>query len=217
MGQQSSVGKITAHDKAIFQLKQQRDKLRQFQNKHDELRKRQEALARTSVQEKQHEKARFYLRAKRHQESIITKSYDQIETLERLIGTIESKLVEKDVFESLTSGNILLKELNSEMSLEKVDQVMDDLEEERLKVDEVSDALASGSALAEADLLEIEEEFARLQREESQAEINDGLIVPELPEVPTSRILPNVPIISPSKKSGNTTTEDKRGEAPQLA
>lgn len=215
MGQQSSVGKITAHDKAIFQLKQQRDKLRQYQTRLNEVCNSQEKLARTSVREKQYEKARFYLKAKRQQEAIITRSYDQIETLERLIGTIESKLVEKDVFESLQSGNFLLKQLNTEMSMDKVDQVMDDLEEERLKVDEVSAALASGSDLTEADQLEIDEEFARLQREESG--VSDKSEIPELPEAPSGQILPNAPVGLPSAESEDGIREDKQSQLPQLA
>ncbi|KAK6464496.1 Snf7-domain-containing protein [Scheffersomyces coipomensis] len=198
MGQQTSAPpKITAQDKAIFQLKQQRDKLKQYQKKISIIIDKQSNLAKVAIQHKQLDRAKFYLRAKKQQESIISKTYNQLDNLEGLIGTIEFKLIEKDVLYGLQQGNDVLKKLNNELSIDKIDKVLDDLQDERVKVDEISDALGMGSGLTNQEELEVDEEFERLE-----LEVNGDKIIPEtkvdepkveLPQVPDNKIMPEAP------------------------
>lgn len=67
-----------------------------------------------------------------------------------------------------------------------------DLEDERIKVDEVSDALGMGSKLSNNEETEVDEEFERLNTEINGKKEDQ---VPEvgLPEVPKNEILPEVP------------------------
>ena len=192
MGQQPSTPKITAQDKAIFQLKQQRDKLKQYQKRLTNVIERQSELAKVAIRNRQPERAKFYLRSKKQQESTISKTYDQLDNLEGLIGTIEFKLIEKDVLYGLQQGNSVLTKLNNEMSVDKIEKVLDDLEEEKIKVDEVSDALGMGSKLSNNEETEVDEEFERLNTEINGKKEEQ---VPELglPEAPKNEILPEVP------------------------
>ncbi|ODV81778.1 uncharacterized protein CANTADRAFT_3851 [Suhomyces tanzawaensis NRRL Y-17324] len=204
MGQQPSAPKITAQDKAIFQLKQQRDKLKQYQKRLSLVIDRQSQLARDAIRNKQPERAKFYLKAKKQQQATISKTYGQLDNLEGLIGTIEFKLIEKDVIYGLQQGNEVLKLLNSKMSVDKIDKVLDDLEDERLRVDEVSDALGMGSGLTTGEENEVDEEFERLQREldpqaASKEHSQDKTKDPVLPEVPKDQILPEVPKKTPQQ------------------
>lgn len=163
MGNQPSQPKITAQDKAIFQLKRQRDNLKQYLKRINVVVDRQTTLAKQAVLEGKMDKAKVYLRLKKQQQSIIQSTYDQLANLELLIGTIEFKLIEKDVVYGLSQGNEVLKKLNSEMSVDKIDRVMDDLEEERLKVDEVLDML--GLSLTNAEEHDVDDELEALERE----------------------------------------------------
>ncbi|CUM45930.1 uncharacterized protein AC631_03599 [Debaryomyces fabryi] len=165
MGQQTSTPKITLQDRAIFQLKQQRDKLKQYQRKLNTIIERQNKLAKEAIVKKDTARAKVYLRSKKQQQTTITKTYEQLDNLETLIGTIEFKLIEKDVMYGLAQGNEVLKTLNSEMSVDKIDKVLDDLEEERLKVDEVLDMLGMGSGLSNGEEHEVDEELANLEAE----------------------------------------------------
>lgn len=188
MGQQTSQPKITAQDKAIYQLKRQRDNLKQYQRKLNVVIDRQTELAKQALKDGKIDKAKLYLRLKKHQQSVINTTYDQLGNLENLIGTIEFKLIEKDVVYGLSQGNEVLKKLNNEMSVEKIDKVLDDLEEERLRVDEVSDLLGSGLSNSEEN--EVEEELERLEREvwgkaPEQQNTEDVSKVPQMPDVPT--------------------------------
>lgn len=191
MGQTSSSAKITSHDRAVFQLKQQRDKIRQYQKRLDHLIDQQNKLAKQCLPNDP-AKAKFYLRCKRKQQTTRERTYEQLETLEGLIGTIEQKMVESEVMKSLAQGNSILKELNQEMNVDKIDKIMDDLYEERVKVDEVSDAL--GSMVPD---VEVEDEFEALlketnkNKESNQTHENERL--KDLPEVTSDPLLPNAP------------------------
>lgn len=165
MGQQPSTPKITSQDKAIFQLKQQRDKLKQYQRKLTTIMERQSRMAKEAIARKDMERAKVYLRSKKQQQSTISKTYDQLDNLEGLIGTIEFKLIEKDVMYGLMQGSHVLKTLNSEMSVDKIDKVLDDVEDEKLRVDEVLDMLGMGSGLSHGEENEVDEEFARMESE----------------------------------------------------
>lgn len=191
MGNQPSQPKITAQDRAIFQLKQQRDKLKQYQRKLNVTIDRQKKLAREALSKKNPEKAKFYLRSKKQQESTITKTYEQLDNLETLIGSIEFKLIEKDVLYGLQQGNQVLNKLNSEMSVDKIEKILDDLEDEKLKVDEVSDLLGTGAALSNSEEHEVDEEFDKLYEEVNGVKQSSPEIT--LPDAPNKHVLPDAP------------------------
>ncbi|CCE79665.1 Piso0_001747 [Millerozyma farinosa CBS 7064] len=165
MGQQTSAPKLTAQDRAIFQLKQQRDKLKIYQRKLSGIMERQNKLAMESIKNQELERARFYLRSKKQQQNTINKTYDSLENLEKLISTIEFKLIEKDVMYGLQQGNEVLKRLNKEMSVEKMDKLLDECEEEKIKVEDISDMLGMGSGLSRSEEDEVEEEMLALEHE----------------------------------------------------
>ncbi|RLV95952.1 Charged multivesicular body protein 6 [Spathaspora sp. JA1] len=186
MGQSTSAPKITAQDRAIYKLKEQRDSIRQYQRKLSRVVDRQTELAKLAVKNNQPDRAKFYLRSKKQQETVISKTFDQLDNLESLIGTIEFKSIEKDVLYGLQQGNKVLVKLNNEMSVERIDKVLDQLEDERIKVEEISDALGMGSGLNKLEETEVDEEFAKLNEEIHGPEIT-------LPDAHTGKILPNVP------------------------
>lgn len=163
MGQQNSKPTITDQDRAILQLKRQRDAIKQYQKRLSVVIEKQQTLASESLKQGNREKAKFFLRSKKHQQSVIETTYGQLENLENLIGTIEFKLIEKDVLYGLQQGNATLQKLNGEMSVDKIDRILDDLNEETLKVDEVSEMLGMG--LSNRDESEVDEEFARLEQQ----------------------------------------------------
>ncbi|CAH6721427.1 vacuolar protein sorting-associated protein 20 [[Candida] jaroonii] len=212
MGQGPSTPKITAQDRAIFQMKQQRDKLKQYQKRINTTIQRQNDLAKEAIKKGETDRAKFYLRSKKHQQSVITKTYDQLDNLENLIGTIEFKLIEKDVIYGLTEGNKVLNKLNTEMSVDKIDKILDDLEDHKLRVDEVSDLLGAGN-LSNNEEFEVDEELEKLNQEINGKEsIN-------LPDAPNDKIqtLPDVPSKIEPEKSEVDESQEPEGANPIAA
>ncbi|CDK28520.1 unnamed protein product [Kuraishia capsulata CBS 1993] len=185
MGNAPSSGKppkVTSQDRAILQLKLQRDKLNRSQQRIAAVVKREEQIARECVAKGNRQRALLALRKKKHQESMLGQVQSQADTLEQLIGTIEFKLIEKDVIYGLEQGNKVLKQLNQETSLDRVEKILDDTEEGIRYQQEVSDLL--GEAMTQGEEDEVEEELERMARE-AEAE--------KFPKVAESPLLPDAP------------------------
>ncbi|KAJ1949176.1 Vacuolar protein sorting-associated protein 20 [Linderina macrospora] len=180
MGATQSKQKITAQDKAILDMKVQRDKLRQYQKKAN----REDAIARELLLKGDKQRALLALRRRKFQEQMIKKTDDQLFNLQQLSETIEFSLVQKDVMFGLEQGNKVLTQLNNQMRIEDVERLADDTAEAIAYQNEVSEALQSHMTAEdeEAVLAELEE----LERQET-----DRLRL-EMPHVP-SHALPEQP------------------------
>lgn len=186
---------ITKQDRAILLLKKQRDALKQHQKKvlfaiaHDT------EVAKQAVAANDPTRAKFYLKLKRQQLDMLTKVSGQLETIEGLIGTIEFKLVEKEVMDLLQQGNQVLKELNLQVSVEKVDEIMDTMTDEQVKTAEITDALGLGAMDYDVD-----EELAALEREANPTKTSatppTKVAMPDAPEL-EPQLLPQPPTHEP--------------------
>ncbi|PNS21077.1 Charged multivesicular body protein 6 [Sphaceloma murrayae] len=190
MGNNGSHPRITAQDKAILGMKNQRDKLRQYQKKITILTDRETEIARQCLRTGDKRRALLALRKKKYQQSLLEKTDGQLAQLETLTADVEFALVQKDVLFGLQQGTSVLKQINKEMGgLEKVEQLMADNEEARAYQREVSDMLVGQMSNADED--EVEDELAALekemgvrQKEEIKLPGTEGLVDP-MPDAPT--------------------------------
>ncbi|TVY91510.1 Charged multivesicular body protein [Lachnellula willkommii] len=200
MGNSPSSHKISAQDKydlspashhsianpsrAILDMKNQRDKLHQYQRRITVLTDREKSIAKEMLAEGNKDKALLALRRKKYQESLLAKTDAQLEQLEKLTSSVEFALVQKDVVFGLQQGTNVLKEIHKEMGgLEHVEKLMGDTAEavayqqvSNLAL-EVSDML--GGQISNQDEDEVEDELEALE-----AEVTG---VP-LPAVPTTEL-----------------------------
>lgn len=163
MGNTTSNIKITSHDKAILQLKLQRDKLNKSKLKIQSVIDREIIIAKQCIAENKLDKAKLTLRKKKRQESLLNNLERQSDTLEELIDTIEFKLIEKDIIFGLEQGNKVLKEINNELNIERVEKIMDDSIEAINYQNELSDKL--GNLLTNGEELEVDDELRKLEIE----------------------------------------------------
>lgn len=198
MGRSSSKPKkppsrVTEQDKAVLQLKQQRDKLKQYQKKILVQIEKDRQVAKQLLHDGKKSKAKLMLRKKRFQESLIEKTDGQLKNIEQLVHDLEFAQIEAKVFEGLKAGNESLKKLHQLMSIEDVEKLMDETQESIEYQREIDDLLAGGlteddeeDVLAELDELtkqdialpdvptdelpEVQKEKRKAQKEERQAE-----------------------------------------------
>ncbi|KIV99197.1 uncharacterized protein PV09_09148 [Verruconis gallopava] len=176
MGSGSS--KVTAQDRAILDMKVQRDKLQQYQKKITVLTDRETEIARLCLRNKQPEKAKLALRRKKYQESLLKKTDEQLHQLEILVSDVEFARIQKDVLFGLQQGTNVLKEIHREMGgIEAVEKLMGESAEARAYQQEISDMLAERMTNQDED--EVEDELAQLERE-----VNGIVSVDELPDAP---------------------------------
>ncbi|KAG7191488.1 Vacuolar protein sorting-associated protein 20 [Scheffersomyces spartinae] len=203
MGQGGS--KISDQDKAVYELKKQRDNILKYQARIQHVSDRQLELAKELLKSGLKERAKFYLGCRRHQEHLVKKSFDQLENIGLLINTIEFKLIERDVIYGLKVGNQTLQQLNSEFSVEKIDSILDDLEDNKIQVEQVLSLLGS---LTNGEERDVDEELERLEQElGTKEEVKSDL--PEMPDVPNrEHMLPTVPDTEPESEQEEKKPEE---------
>ncbi|EXJ71342.1 uncharacterized protein A1O5_05148 [Cladophialophora psammophila CBS 110553] len=186
MGNSQSAHKISAQDRAILDMKNQRDKLRQYQKRITIITTRETEIAKECLVKGDKAKALLALRRKKYQESLLSKTDAQLEQLEKLTSSVEFALVQKDVLFGLQQGTQVLNMIHKEMGgLEGVEKMMGETEEARRYQQEISEALAGQMSNEDED--EVEDELEAMERE-----------VVGLPDAPNKTImgegtLPEVP------------------------
>lgn len=170
--------KITEQDRAILDMKIQRDKLRQYQKKISVVLDRENEIARVCIRRGDKRRALLALRKRKYQEQLLAKTDDQLEVLENLTQSIEFALVQKDVLFGLEQGNKVLKQINQEMSIERAEQILEDSAEAIAYQNEISEMLSSNMAQADED--EVQKELEALEKEEVAKRVN----IPDAPKLP---------------------------------
>lgn len=185
--------------RAILDLKNQRDKLRQYQKRITVLTDRETAIAKECLARDDRRRALLALRRKKYQETLLSKTDAQLEQLEQLTSQVEFSLVQKDVLFGLQQGTQVLQAINKEMGgIEAVEKLMGETEEarayqevrrrgprrrewdnrraNRMSLQEISQMLAG--QLSNQDEDEVEDELERLRQE------TESITLPKVPTAP---------------------------------
>ncbi|KAK7091450.1 charged multivesicular body protein 6-like [Littorina saxatilis] len=171
--------RVTDQDRAILQLKQQRDKLKQYQKKVLAQLDRDRDVARKLLQEGKKDKAKLMLRKKKFQESLLEKTDGQLDNLEKLVHDLEFAQVEHEVVKGLEVGNAALKKMHDILSLEDVERIMDDTRE-GIEVQQEIDALLAGG-LTQEDEDDVMDELNEILAQGDTDNV-------KLPDVPTDEV-----------------------------
>lgn len=174
-------------------MKNQRDKLRQYQKRITVITTRETEIARECLSRGDKSKALLALRRKKYQESLLSTTDAQLEQLEKLTSSVEFALVQKDVVFGLQQGTQVLNMIHKEMGgLEGVEKMMADTDEARRYQQEISDALAGQMSNEDED--EVEDALEAMERElagvEALPDAPNRTVVAEgtLPEVPKTEL-----------------------------
>ncbi|KAL7788500.1 Snf7 family [Trichoderma afarasin] len=172
--------KITDQDKAILDMKIQRDRLHQYQRRITVLTDKETDIAKQMLAKGDKKRALLALRRKKYQESLLTKTDAQLEQLERLTASVEFAQIQKDVVFGLQQGTKVLSEIHAEMGgIEHVEKLMGETADAIAYQNEISEML--GSRITAADEEEVDEELAALEAEMSG--VNQ-----KLPTVPSAQL-----------------------------
>jgi charged multivesicular body protein 6 len=189
--------RINSHDKAVLDLKLQRDKLQQYQKRIELTLETDRQMAKKLLSEGKKDRAKLLLRKKKYQESLLTRTDGQLDNLQTLVNDLEFAQVEQQVVNGLKTGNEALKKANEMLSITEIEQIMDDTAEAIEKQKEI-DLLISGQLSAEDEddvLAELDELVAA---EANEAEVEKDITLPEVPtEEPAST---ENPVVKEKKK-----------------
>ncbi|CDO95753.1 unnamed protein product [Kluyveromyces dobzhanskii CBS 2104] len=205
MGQQGSRIKVTEADKAMLQLKMTKDELHRYSRRTENLIGTERAQLKTlckslhGKQLKQDNRARLLLKRVHYQERLLEQCSDQIINLETMVQSIEFKLIERQFIDGLQHGNELLKKLNSELSLERVENVMDAAAEQIEIQREVDDAL-SNAILGSTVNDEIDRELESLDQEVNGDKDTVPRVQDKLDQLPPANKLTEPKVSAPEEE-----------------
>lgn len=178
---------VTAQDKAILSLKQQRDKIKIYQKKVDANLEKDKELTIKLYQSGYQERALIIMRRKKCMEDILKRTDQQLNTLEQLVSDIEFTQIEVSVVEGLKVGTEAMKQLNSLMNIDDIQQMMEENAEAAEKQKEISDLLSNS--------------MVRFDEKELLDELEIIAKVENLPDTP-------IAVIEPKKEEENKLEEE---------
>ncbi|KAL6906607.1 hypothetical protein GGI43DRAFT_234310 [Trichoderma evansii] len=172
--------KITEQDKAILDMKIQRDRLHQYQRRITVLTNKETEIAKQLLAKGDKKRALLALRRKKYQESLLSKTDAQLEQLEKLTASVEFAQIQKDVVFGLQQGTKVLSEIHAEMGgIEHVEKLMEENAEAIAYQNEISEML--GTRITAQEEEDVEDELAALEAEMSG--VNQ-----KLPTVPNAQL-----------------------------
>ena len=184
--------KLSRPNRAILDMKNQRDKLHQYQKRITVITDRETAVAKFCLAKGDKERALLALRRKKFQEGLLSRTDAQLATLEQLTANVEFSLVQKDVMFGLKQGTDVLKQINAEMGgIDKVEKLLEENEEAREYQRQISEMLEGG--LSRDDEEEVEDELEKLEQDivgvtQAVEQPEDTTVEPEdLPNAPSKQ------------------------------
>ncbi|ELT87903.1 hypothetical protein CAPTEDRAFT_145235 [Capitella teleta] len=186
-GKKNNKTRVTEQDKAVLQLKSQRDKLKQYQKKIISQLERDRQVAKDLLKIGKKDKAKLLLRKKKFQESMLEKTDGQLENIERMVHDIEFATIESQVVAGLKAGNEALNKLHRLMSIEDVERIMDETQESVQYQHEIDELLAGG--LTDEDESDVLDELNQMMMEQTPAvpDTEPEQMELELPDIPAEK------------------------------
>lgn len=132
--------------------------------------------------------AKAALRRKKNYEHQLEQTSAQMLTVEREISSIETANINKETLDAMKNAQKAMKKIHGGLTIDVVDQTMEDLKEQHAIGDEIAEALTQGSTNP-MDEDELDEELAELQQEELD---NKMLKTGSVPVSDQIQRLPNV-------------------------
>jgi charged multivesicular body protein 6 len=188
---------IDDSDRAILDLKVQKDDLVKYRKRMEAQVTKAHEAAKTLVGAGKKEQAMLALRKKKNYEQLVVDCNNQLMRLEELIGQIEFANVQKEVVGALADGVKTLKRLQQEMGgVDKINSLMDDCAEAIETQREINDALANaGISADDEDALE---EYNRLVEAQQLDLLQQSSPTPVEPAVVQPAV--DTPIVAPSSE-----------------
>lgn len=87
-------------------------------------------------------------------------------TVEREISSIETANINKETLDAMKNAQQAMKKIHGGLTIEKVDETMEQLREQHAVGEEIAEALTQGALASNVDEDELDEELAELQQEE---------------------------------------------------
>ena len=182
-------------DRAVLQLKMMRDKLTQYQRRMEDTLAFEKESASRMLQEGHRDRAILLLKRRKFQQKLLQDSLFKLENLSTMVSTLEQTHMDAEVLRCMEDGTTTLKHLQSQLGLDRAQEIMSNAMDAIALEEEISTVLgqSASSLFSEA---ELDAELAALtQAVEVEPSVVSGPSVnPRLEEL---RIPQEAPVAEP--------------------
>ena len=193
--------KISESDRAVLDLKNARDRLKKYEAKLSTEQRTLTAQAQQLLVAGKRDRALLLIKLRRLRETRVSDVDASLLKLEEMVHTIEWEQQQSTVVASLKAGNAALNAIHAVMTVDSVEELMEETREALDKERAISAVLKDASR---SDLdQQAQEEFDQLERDLAP---QDQL--PTLPEAPQNKVL--VPVLPPAAAVTEEDTNTKR-------
>ncbi len=130
---------LKADEQAILKCKLCRDDIKKYIKKLENNANLKKEKAKEALKAKNKDRAKLNLRMEKMYREQIKAADGQLEMIENQISQIETAQSQKDAMTVLQEGNAVLKKLQEEVNVEKLQDISDDMEEIKAKNDEITE------------------------------------------------------------------------------
>ena len=125
----SRTTKINLEERALLDCKICRDNIKKYIKSLEKNSSLKKQKAKEALKNKNRDRAKLYMRQSKMYQEQIKASEGKLEMIETQISQIETAQNQLDVFNVLKQGNNILKKLQEEVNVEKIQEIADDLNE----------------------------------------------------------------------------------------
>ena len=132
---------LTVDETVILQIKQCRDKIKNFIKKLEKDSVLNREKAKEMLKKNEREKAKAFLNKSKVCSGYIDNYQNQLNIIEEQINSIQTQKQQKETMDILSQGNTLLRELQKEVNLERLENISEEMNEIKRSQQEVSSFL----------------------------------------------------------------------------
>ena len=134
----SRTTKINQEERALLDCKICLDNIKKYIKSLEKNSSLKKQKAKEALKNKNRDRAKLYMRQSKMYQEQIKASEGKLEMIETQISQIETAQNQLDVFNVLKQGNNILKKLQEEVNVEKIQEIADDLNELKEQNDEIT-------------------------------------------------------------------------------
>ncbi|KAI1906065.1 ESCRT-III subunit protein snf7 [Ophidiomyces ophidiicola] len=208
-GGASAQAKKDAPKNAILSLRQQLDMLQKREKYLETQMSDQDAIARKNVTTNKNA-AKAALRRKKVHERSLEQTTAQIIQIEQQIYSIEAANINQETLNAMKNAGTAMKQIHSGLTIEKVDETMDQLREQHALSEEIVNAITNAPIGEPLDETELEAELEGMEQEA----IDERML--KTGTVPVGDRLDKLPTAANGELKGKSKATEEEDEEAEL-
>ena len=172
-----NINDLDQNEKVLLECKMCRDKIKNYIKKCETTALKKRQKAKELLKNKQKDRAKVYLNQSKFHLTQAKVGDGQLKLIEDQINELQKATQLNEIRKVLENGNKVLKQLQSEINIEKWQEIKEDMEGLKEQQDEIGEFLRNNNINEDEYEKDVQEEFEKLQKD-----LENDLNLPEVPK-----------------------------------